>query len=199
MLRCTFQRFNNFWKELQAQCKTEIIAEANFDPHKYREQPFIHSNVFRFNNYHLALDRLPLAIYITLFSWRGARLVELYHSKSLGVPGEERARTVDAIVKSWMETIVKSWMETFPDDSEQWVDLVVRALWYADPDRVVIEGENGESEYSGDSDGSGEESDNSDHDGNDDQVDGGGHEEEEIHTGETSEDVMVACGVERSG
>jgi len=109
---------------------------------------------------------MSLAIYITVFSWRGTRLLDLYQSESFGLPEEQKTNIVEVIVRSWMEMSL--------DDDEQWVDLVVRALWYADPDKVDNKDDSNDSEcgYDGDnSDGSdGERHDGLDFGSNSDEV-----------------------------
>lgn len=114
--------------KLQEESSIFKISDAVFDPSHLIKQRFSTIDVFKFNNYHIDLVPLAAAIYLTLFSWRGMRLLELYCSKSAEAPLEkERAAT---------EKIVRSWMEVFPDDEENWVDFVVRVLWYADPERT---------------------------------------------------------------
>ena len=137
--------FENTLEVLRDQCKITTIVEAAFDPQAIREQRFTHIDVFKFNNYHLDTYRMSMAMYLTLFSWRGTRLLELYRSNNKGVPCDEEGATTEAIVKSWMAT--------FPDDEEKWVNLIVRALWVADaPDRPDDE-ETGESDRDAETNG----------------------------------------------
>jgi len=105
-----------------------------------------------------------MAIFFTLFSWRGIRLLELYQSKSAGVSVEDKEQNT--------KEIVQEWMETFPDDQEKWVDLIVRALWLADPGRDLYPDDSEDYDFEDDEDDDGGEDGSdgrretsSDHDG----------------------------------
>jgi hypothetical protein len=114
------------------ECKVNTIAEAIFEPYEAMSQPFQLTPVFQFNNYHLQTDRIALAIYHTLSTWRGSRLLDMYRiARKDVVEGEV------AVVQA----MVGSWMATFSYDNESWVDLVLRALWVADPDWIDDEGD----------------------------------------------------------
>jgi hypothetical protein len=124
--------FEEMIAKLRENCNINTIAEAIFEPYEAMSQPFQLTAVFQFNNYHLQTDRIALAMYHTLSTWRGSRLLDTYR-----ISRKEAVEDEVAVIQA----MVESWMATFPDDNESWVSLVLMALWVADPDWIGDEGD----------------------------------------------------------